>query len=84
MDTSVFVTQTQIEKIKGKEQHVFAWFYDGLFPSCLEDADPRSCRDRSALSICYKWKKYNICHCAHFFPYACDVECLKSRAVIIF
>lgn len=36
MDTSVFVTQTQIEKIKGEAQHVFACFYDGLFLSCLE------------------------------------------------
>lgn len=67
MDTSVFVTQTQIEKIKG-EAHVFACFYDGLFPSCLEDVDPRSCRNHSAPSISYKWKKYNICHCVHFFP----------------
>lgn len=63
----MFETQTPIEKIQGEAQHVFAWFYDGLLPSCLEDVDPRSCRDRSVPSVRYKWKKYHICHCAHFF-----------------
>lgn len=47
----MFVTHTQIEKAKGEAQHVFAWFYDSLFPSCLEDVDPCSCRDRSAPSM---------------------------------